>query len=42
MWILGILLTGVLAGLGAPFWYDTVVGISRIAERSSNAKKDGS
>lgn len=30
MWIFGIILTGMLAGLGAPFWYDTVAGISQI------------
>lgn len=30
MWIFGIILTGMLAGLGAPFWYDTVAGMSQI------------
>jgi hypothetical protein len=30
-WFLGILLTGLLAGLGAPFWYDAVNGITRAA-----------
>jgi hypothetical protein len=29
-WLLGIALTGLLAGLGAPFWYDVVSGISRV------------
>jgi len=32
MWVLGVLLTGVLAGIGAPFWYDTIVGISRVSQ----------
>lgn len=39
MWGCGIVLTGLLAGLGAPFWYDTVAGISRFAQRARVAKK---
>lgn len=39
MWFLGILLTAVLAGLGSPFWYDTVTGISRVAQRARAVKK---
>jgi AcrR family transcriptional regulator len=31
LWILGIGLTAGLAGLGAPFWYDAVNGVARIA-----------
>lgn len=33
MWGLGVLLTGVLTGLGAPFWYDAVTGIARFTAR---------
>lgn len=39
MWVLGILLTALLAGLGAPFWYDTVTGISRVVLRARAVKK---
>ncbi len=39
MWFLGILLTAVMAGLGAPFWYDTVSGVSRVAQRARTVKK---
>jgi hypothetical protein len=28
-WGIGCILTGLLAGLGAPFWYDAVTGLSR-------------
>lgn len=38
-WILGILLTAVLAGLGAPFWYDAVTGISRVAQGARSSGK---
>jgi len=31
-WVLGILLTAGLAGLGGPFWYDAVGGVSRAAD----------
>jgi hypothetical protein len=30
-WAMGIVLTALLAGLGAPFWYDAVAGIARVA-----------
>lgn len=33
-WILGVLLTTVLAGLGAPFWYDTLSGLTRAVRRA--------
>ena len=39
MWVLGILLTAGLAGLGAPFWFDTVTGISRVVQRARTVKK---
>lgn len=32
LWLLGVLLTGCLAGLGAPFWYDLVTGLNHIAQ----------
>ncbi len=42
MWLLGIILTAFFAGfLGAPFWYDTITGISRLtaqAGRKSTAR----
>ena len=38
LWILGVLLTGVLAGLGAPFWFDAVTGIARIAQRARSRR----
>ena len=38
-WILGILLTGGLAGLGAPFWYDAVRGISSITQQAGKGRK---
>lgn len=38
-WILGVALTGVLAGLGAPFWFDAATGISRVAQRARTGKK---
>ncbi len=31
LWFLGILTTAVLAGLGAPFWFDTIRGIRRLS-----------
>jgi len=40
MWMLGILLTAVLAGLGAPFWFDTVTGISRVVQKVRARQKD--
>jgi hypothetical protein len=38
-WVLGILLTGVLAGLGGPFWYDAVAGITRVVQGTRAAAK---
>ena len=38
-WAIGIGLTGVFAGLGAPFWYDAVAGISRVVQNSRAIKK---
>ncbi len=38
-WILGILLTGFLGGLGTPFWYDVISGITNIAQRAHAAGK---
>lgn len=32
-WLVGVLLTGFFAGLGAPFWYDAVTGIARAVQR---------
>jgi hypothetical protein len=41
LWVLGIGLTAGLAGLGAPFWYDAVRGISRAVEgtRTTNSSQ---
>jgi hypothetical protein len=39
MWVLGILITGGLAGLGGPFWYDVVAGISRVVQKTRAASK---
>jgi hypothetical protein len=38
-WALGILLTGFLAGLGGPFWYDVVAGITRVVQGTRAAAK---
>ena len=38
-WILGTLLTGMLAGLGAPFWFDVVRGISRTVQSVKGTPK---
>ena len=38
MWFLGCALTGLLAGLGGPFWYDVVRGISRTVQTAKDAK----
>jgi hypothetical protein len=38
-WVLGILITGGLAGLGGPFWYDFVAGISRVVQSTRAAAK---
>lgn len=39
MWVLGIFLTALLAGLGAPFWYDAIIGISRATQNARAIKK---
>jgi len=39
MWIIGCILTGLLAGLGGPFWYDMVAGISHAVESVRGQKK---
>ena len=31
-WLIGVLMTGLLVGMGAPFWYDVVSGIARAAQ----------
>jgi hypothetical protein len=36
-WLLGCLLTGLLAGLGAPFWYDVLTGLTSVAQRLRTA-----
>lgn len=38
-WFLGCFLTGLLAGLGGPFWFDVVSGIARAAQSARAAKK---
>lgn len=38
-WILGIILTSLLGGLGGPFWFDVVSGISRAAQSARASKK---
>lgn len=37
-WVLGVTLTGILAGVGAPFWYDIVTSISRVRKRGAKAQ----
>ena len=39
-WALGILLTAGLAGLGGPFWYDAVSGISHAADAARKKKQE--
>ena len=39
VWCVGIIFTAFLAGLGSPFWYDVVTGVSRIAQRTRTSKK---
>ncbi|MEM8995243.1 MAG: hypothetical protein AAGF23_10685 [Acidobacteriota bacterium] len=34
-WLFGVVLTAFFAGLGAPFWYDTVTGLARAVQRDS-------
>lgn len=38
-WLVGILLTGLLAGLGSPFWYDAMTGLSRLAQQARTDDK---
>ena len=38
-WVVGILITGVLAGRGGPFWYDVVAGITRVVQGTRAAAK---
>jgi hypothetical protein len=38
LWIAGCILTGLLAGLGGPFWYDVVAGISKVAKTARGQK----
>ncbi len=38
LWIMGIVMTGLLAGLGSPFWYDVVRGLSQLTQRSKDDK----
>lgn len=38
-WVLGCAVTGLLGGLGAPFWYDAVTGISRAIQSMRVEKK---
>jgi hypothetical protein len=40
LWVLGIALTAGLAGLGGPFWYDAVTGISRARDMARKGKKN--
>jgi hypothetical protein len=39
-WVLGIALTAGLAGLGGPFWYDAVAGISQARDMARKGKKN--
>ncbi len=41
-WFAGIILTGLLAGVGAPFWYDLVTGISRARDRQGGTAQSSS
>jgi hypothetical protein len=41
LWVVGVTLTGILAGFGSPFWFDAVTGISR-ATRARAVKKPDS
>ncbi|MBI5646919.1 MAG: hypothetical protein HY962_08290 [Ignavibacteriae bacterium] len=38
VWLVGILATGFLAGLGAPFWYDVVLGIRKATEQARGGR----
>ena len=37
-WVFGVLLTGLLAGQGAPFWYDIIAGLSRVTQKKRAEK----
>ncbi len=39
LWVLGVLVTGYLAGLGAPFWYDLVSGLNHLAQNRRGSKR---
>lgn len=39
LWLLGCILTSLLAGLGGPFWYDVVSGVSYAIQQVRNPKK---
>lgn len=38
VWFVGVLFTGLLAGLGAPFWYDMIKAVSRVWRISKDPK----
>lgn len=38
-WFIGCLLTGVLAGLGTPFWHDVVSGVAQFAHKRSGGRQ---
>lgn len=38
LWFMGIAMTGLFAGLGAPFWYDVVRGLANLTQRSKSDK----
>lgn len=38
LWFMGIAMTGLLAGLGSPFWYDVVRGLTNLTQRSRDDK----
>jgi hypothetical protein len=40
-WVLGCIVTGVLAGLGSPFWYDFLSGVARTAQGFRAGRKAG-
>ena len=40
-WVLGVILTGILAGLGSPFWYEVVRGVTRLAQRTGGPRTSG-
>lgn len=42
LWIAGVLITGYLAGLGAPFWYDLVSGLNHMAQNKRGSQQRNS